>query len=153
MSIATALTIIAISMAVLAVVSILAVIFLTRLVLHLIAFEQTLAGELRELRQLAAQLRETTERVGQTVHDVQAAARRVGGAVGTVASLAVLFMGRSTKIGAMRRWRPWLTGASIGWRLIRRRRGPKPSKQEKKPLKKTKTKPAITSQSNSSLPL
>ena len=120
MSPATALTIIAIALSVLAVIAILAVIFLMRLVLHLISFEQTLANELAELRSLAGQLRETTERVGRTVHDVQIAARRIGGVVGAVASLVV---GRSGRNGASKKTPPWwITGASVGWTLIKRRR-------------------------------
>lgn len=146
MSSATALTIIAISVLVLAVLGILAVIFLVRLVLHLIAFEKTLASELAELRQLAAQLRETTERVGQTVHDVQVAARRVGGAVGTVASLLSLVVGRSRSSHRRDKVKPWwVTGASIGWTVLRRRR-----QQKKKRSTKSK-KPALSSGSDSSL--
>ena len=151
---AAALTIIAISMVVIAVISILAVVFLTRLVLHLIAFEQTLAGELKELRQLAAQLRDTTERVSQTVHDVQAAARRVGGAVGTVASLTALFMGRNSKGLAITKWSPWLTGASMGWHFIRRRRmAKKNAEKEAKKNKKKKPRPSLPSQSGPSISL
>lgn len=132
MSSATALTIIAISVVVLAIVAVVAIIFLMRLVIHLIAFERTLVNELAELRQLAAQLRETTERVGKTVHDVQAAARRVGGVVGAVASLV---LGRSaTKAGRQNKLRPWwMTGASLGWKIIQKRRQKK-KQQSKMPM-------------------
>ncbi|NMP21962.1 hypothetical protein [Sulfobacillus harzensis] len=127
MSPATALTIIAIAMAVLAVIAILAVIFLLRLVIHLIAFEQTLGDELAELRSLVSNLRETTERVSHTVHDVQIAARRVGGAVGAIASL---FMGRNTRATRLKSRPWWVTGAALGWTLIKRRRQKK-AKQPK----------------------
>ncbi|PSR21906.1 MAG: hypothetical protein C7B45_08980 [Sulfobacillus acidophilus] len=146
MSIATALTIIAISMLILALLGILAVIFLVRLVLHLIAFEKTLASELAQLRELGVQLRETTEQVGKTVHDVQVAARRVGGAVGTVASLLSLVVGRSRPSNRREPTRPWwVTGASLGWNVLKRRR----QKTKKRTAKSKRT--ALTSGSDSSL--
>ena len=120
MTSATALTIIAISVAVLALIAVTAVIVLIRLVSHLMAFEQTLVTELAELRQLASQLRETTERVGATVHDVQSAARRISGVVGAVATL---FVGRTSRSRSKRSNRSlWLQGASLGWKLVQRRR-------------------------------
>ncbi len=151
MSSATALTIIAIAVAVLAILALVAVIFLMRLVLHLIAFERTLTAELAELRQLASHLRETTERVGHTVHDVQVAARRVGGVVGTVASLLIAF-GRPNAEERVGRLRPWLTGASIGLSLIRRRQQRKTKKQNTgKKKKNKKTKPPLPPSSSLTL--
>lgn len=139
MSSATALTIIAIAVSVLAIIAILAVIFLMRLVLHLIAFEQTLANELAELRTLVSHLRETTERVSHTVHDVQLAARRVGGAVGAIASL---FVGRTSRSSARDKSRPWwITGASLGWALVKSRR------------QKTKQKRSVPAPQDPSLPM
>ena len=136
MSVATALTIIAISMGILAILAILGFIFMLRLTAHLMAFEQTVVRELAELKQLAAQLRETSERVGQTVHDVQVTARRLGGAVGTVASLLSIVFGRSRPTTRLQRLRPWwITGASVGLSLLRRRRQakkPKSRRQERR---------------------
>lgn len=130
MSTATALTIIAIAMAVLATIAIVAVIFLLRLVIHLIAFEQMLGNELAELRSLVGHLRETTDRVSQTVHDVRLAARRVGGAMGVVASL---FAGRTGR-NARQKTRPWwLTGAALGWTLVKNRRRKKASQKTSVP--------------------
>lgn len=142
MSSATALTIIAISLAILALIAIVAVAFLVRLVMHLMAFEENLVHELAELRLLVAEVRETTQRVGSTVHDVQIAARRIGGIMGAVASL---FLGRRTSPPAnetpSRVW--WLTGLSLGWSLLKRRR-------KKKKQKRTKSAPPTT---GGSLPL
>ncbi len=133
MSSATALTIIAISMAVMAFIAVFAVVVLIRLVSHLMAFEQILVNELSELRQLASQLRETTERIGATVHEVQTAARRIGGVVGAVAAL---FVGRNSSSRSKKSSRSlWLQGASLGWKLVRQRRQKK--RQEKAPKKKT----------------
>jgi len=140
MSSATALTIIAISMAVVAIVAIVAIVFLMRLVLHLIAFEQTLANELAELRALVGHLRQTTDRVSQTVHDVQIAARRIGSAMGAVATL---FVGRSAAKSETREktrsW--WITGASLGWRLLKKRRQRTRNKKVQVPLVQDKTLP------------
>lgn len=149
MSSAAALTIIAISVGILAILAILGVIFMLRLVLHLLAFEETVVHELGELKQLANQLRETTERVGHTVRDVQVAARRVGGAVGTVASLFSLVMGRTNPSSRRARLRPWwLTGASLGMTIWRRRRQ---AKKNAKPRRGKKT--SISGGSDSSLTL
>ncbi len=132
MSSATALTIIAIAMAVMALIAVFAVVVLIRLVSHLMAFEQTLVNELSELRQLASQLRETTERIGATVHEVQTAARRIGGVVGAVAAL---FVGRNSSSRSKKSNRSlWLQGASLGWKLVRQRRQKK--RQAKAPKKK-----------------
>lgn len=142
MNSATALTIIAIAVAILAILAIVAVIFLMRLVLHLIAFERTLTAELAELRQLASHLRETTDQVGHTVHDVQVAARRIGGVVGTVASL-LFALGRPNAEERAGRLRPWLTGASIGLSLLRRRQQRKAKKKNPGKKKDKKTKPPL----------
>lgn len=122
MNSATALTIIAISMALLAVIAVVAIVFLMRLVRHLMAFERTLVSELAELRELMSQFRETTERVSHTVRDVQVAARRVGGVVGAVASIffARSINNKSSTRDKLRPW--WLTGASVGWTFIKKRR-------------------------------
>lgn len=121
MSSATALTIIAISVGLLALFAIVAIIFLLRLVVHLISFEKTLVEELAELRTLVAHVRETTDRVGHTVRDVQVAAQRVGTIVGAVATL---FAGRAASKSdtAQRKRAWWVTGASLGWSLIKKRR-------------------------------
>ncbi len=150
MSSATALTIIAISMGILAILAILGFIFMLRLTAHLMAFEQTVVRELAELKQLAAQLRETSERVGQTVHDVQVAARRLGGAVGTVASLLSIVFGRSRPTTRLQRLRPWwITGASVGLSLLRRRQ----AKKQKSRRQERRNPPISGNSSDSSLTL
>ena len=146
MSTATALTIIAISVGILAILAILGVIFMLRLVVHLIAFEQRVARELQGLRELANPRREPPEKVGSTFHDVQQAARRIGGAVGTVASLLSIVMGSGTKTTRARRIRPLVVGASLGWSLWKRRR-------QKKNKRGRDKKPAIPAGSDSSLTL
>lgn len=147
MSSATALTIIAIAMAVMAVIAVLSVIVLIRLVSHLMSFEQTLVNELAELRQLASQLRETTERIGATVHEVQTAARRIGGVVGAVATL---FVGRSSRSRTSKKSNRslWLQGASFGWKLVQRRR----QKKRQQSVEKKKS-AAIASPDGQSLPM
>lgn len=139
MSVAAALTVIAIAVGVLALLAVVAVIFLMRLILHLIAFEKTLHEELGEIRKLATELRGTTERVGQAVRDVQVAARRVGGAMGTAASLVSLIVGRRDKSSRTDKLRTWMTAASIGIGLLQRRKSRKPPAAGQR--KKSKPKP------------
>lgn len=121
MSSAAALTVIAISVGVLALLALLAVAFLMRLVIHLIALEKTLAHELAEIRQVAAHLRESTERVSQTIYDVQQVVRKVSGTVGTVASILSLALGgRLSDSRRGSKLKPWITGISLGLGVVHR---------------------------------
>jgi hypothetical protein len=123
MTSATALTVIAISVAILAVIAILSIIFLMRLVLHLMAFEELVIEELNDLKQLTTELRTATERVNHTLRDVGNAARRMGGVLGAVASF---FLARSIRPSENRAQRPlWLDGLTLGWKswnFLRKRR-------------------------------
>lgn len=124
MSPTTALTIIAVSFAVLTVLALVVAALLFSLVKRLGRLEQSVIREISDLRSeiqtLMRHIHNTSETIGHTVHEVQKTARRLGLLASGIGSWIGARRIRGSLLDKTRPW--WMSGLALGWTIYQRRR-------------------------------
>lgn len=133
MSSHTALTIIAVSLAILTTLVLVGVFIIYRLIRHLLLFERSVIKELinlrTEIQATLAQTRSASKKIRQTVQDIRVNASLVGSAASALASW---FWAKRPESPPVKVKSLWTSGLTLAWNLYQKRR----KKKRQRPAKK-----------------